>query len=151
MYVTFLAHHRYDCAVDVLVILQTESSTSPPASPSRFRLSSPSTRGIIMFSSVSCRLCCLAFDLRRLIFQRSSFLTWSGTLAVISDNMEVRYCSNERVVLPLFLRISRLHYSFHLHLFLGIYRAFCVVSLLSRALSVHLMFCLFCVSWMIGA
>ena len=58
MYVTFLAHHRYDCAVDVLVILQTESSTSPPASPSRFRLSSPSTRGIIIFSSVSCRLCC---------------------------------------------------------------------------------------------
>merc|ERR1712060_655845 len=49
--VTFLAHYRYDCAVDVLVILQTESSTSPPASPSRFRLSSPSTRGIIMFSS----------------------------------------------------------------------------------------------------
>ena len=105
MYVTFLAHYCYDCAVNILVILQTEL----PASPLRFCLSSPLTRGIIMFSSVSCRLCCLAFELRRLIFQRSSFLTWSGTLAVISDNMEVRYCSNERVVLPLFLRISRLH------------------------------------------
>ena len=104
MYVTFLAHYRYDCAVDVLIILQTE----PPASPLRFRLSSPSTRGIIMFSSVSCRLGCLAFDLRRLIFQQSSFLTWSGTLAVILDDVEVRYCSNEQVVLPLFLRISRL-------------------------------------------
>ena len=154
MYVTFLAHHRYDCAVDVLVILQTESSTSPPASPSRFRLSSPSTRGIIIFSSVSCRLCCrrirpasshfptkLFFNVVR--DARGDFGQYGGALLL------------ERTSRPtsLFADLTSSLLLPSLHLFLGIYLS----CLLRRLSSLPRFVCTFdllsvlCLSWMIGA
>ena len=57
-------------------------------------------RSLFQMWVVSCRLsshltCAVSH------FPTTLFLTWSGTLAVISDNMEVRYCLKERVVLPL--------------------------------------------------
>ena len=92
-------------------------------------------RSLFQMWVVSCRLsshltCAVSH------FPTTLFLTWSGTLAVILDNMEVRYCSKERVVLPLSLRSSRLSFPIFIPFFLS-----CLLHHLASLLALIVLWC----------